>query len=157
VSQPITVRVYKYDGTEHRRWAASLKSRENNLLILDATFEEEITHDLLGTIELGTHSLEYYWLDRWYNVFRFTDLNGNLRSFYCNINVPPTFDGEMLSYVDLDIDVLVDADYSFRVLDLEEFEENAVRYDYSTEVHDNAHRALAELIALIEKRQFPFD
>ena len=153
----ITVRVLKYDGVEHRRWSASLLSQDNDLLVLDAKFEEEINHDLLGTIELGTVSLEYYWLNRWYNVFRFSSPAGILRNYYCNVNVPPTFDGGLLTYIDLDIDILVAADLSYRILDLEEFEENATRYGYSDDVKANAHKALDDLISLIENRQFPFD
>jgi uncharacterized protein len=155
--EPITVITRKYDGTEHRRWAATLLRQEGSLLTLDAKFAEEVRHDLLGTIELGTLSLEYYWLDRWYNVFRFSEPSGKLRNYYCNVNVPPTFDGSMLSYIDLDIDILVEADLSYRVLDLEEFEENAVRYRYPDEVKQNAQRALSELITLIDGRQFPFN
>jgi len=155
--KPITVRACKYNGDEHRRWPATLLRREGPLLILDARFEEEIQHDLLGTIALGTTSVEYYWLDRWYNVFRFTEPSGTLRNYYCNINVPPTFDGAVLSYIDLDIDILVGTDFTYRVLDLEEFEQNAPRYGYSREVKQNTASALAELISLIESRQFPFD
>ena len=129
----------------------------SSLLVLDAAFDEEIEHDLLGTIASGTISTEYYWLDRWYNVFRFSDESRNLKSFYCNVNMPPRFDGRILSYVDLDIDVLVKPDYSYQVLDLEDFEENARRYNYPIEVQDNAHGALAELISLIEARAFPFN
>ena len=156
-SQPVTVQVLKYDGVEHRRWAATLLRQEGTLLILDAKFEAEVRHDLLGTIELGTLSLEYYWLDRWYNVFRFSDPAGKLRNYYCNVNVPPLFDGAVLSYVDLDIDILVEADLSYRVLDLEEFDENAARYRYSDAVKANAHQAVSELIDLIKHRRFPFD
>lgn len=154
---PITVRALKYDGVEHRRWSAALLRQEDSLLLLDAKFEEEVQHDLLGTIALGTISLEYYWLDRWYNVFRFSDPAGPLRNYYCNVNIPPTFDGSVLSYIDLDIDILVNADLSYRVLDLDEFEENATKYGYSPGVREQAHRALSDLISLIESRRFPFD
>lgn len=157
MSRSISVRVLKYDGVEHRRWSASLLRQDRDLLVLDAKFEEEIQHDLLGTIELGTVSLEYYWLNRWFNVFRFSSPSGVLRNYYCNVNVPPTFDGDLLTYIDLDIDILVAADLSYRILDLEEFEENATRYGYSNDVKANAHQALDDLISLIEKRQFPFD
>jgi protein associated with RNAse G/E len=155
--ETIKVRVFKYDGVQHRQWPATILRQEGTLVVLDAKFEEETQHDFLGTIALGTTSVEYYWLDRWYNVFRFSDPGGTLRNYYCNINVPPTFDGQVLSYIDLDIDILVDTDFSFRVLDLEEFEQNAARYGYPKDVRLNAKRALRELIALIESRHFPFD
>jgi uncharacterized protein len=153
----IIVSVRKYDGREHRRWNARLAKREESLLILDAVFEEEIEHDLLGTIALGTVSTEYYWLDRWYNVFRFSDNNGRLKNFYCNINQPPAFDGSVLSYIDLDIDVFVAPDLTYKILDLDDFEANARMFVYPEDVQAHAHGALKELTELIEARAFPFN
>ncbi|MGI9165842.1 MAG: DUF402 domain-containing protein [Pyrinomonadaceae bacterium] len=152
----ITVRACKYDGSEHRRWPAKVLRQEGTLLVLDAKFDQEIQHDLLGTIALGTTSIEYYWLDRWYNIFRFAQPSGELRSYYCNVNVPPTFDGQVLSYVDLDIDILVEPDFSYRIVDLEDFELNANLYRYPSGIQTGAKRALKELVTLIETRSFPF-
>ena len=149
--------MHKYDGREHRRWPARLAKREGSLLILDAVFENEIEHDLLGTIARGTVSTEYYWLDRWYNVFRFSNKDGKLQNFYCNVNQPPSFDGHVLSYIDLDIDVLVAPDLTYKILDLDDFEANARAYTYPEDVQANAHTALHELLKLIEARAFPFD
>lgn len=152
----ITVRACKYDGSEHRTWPATILRQEGTLLVLDAKFDQEIQHDLLGTIALGTTSIEYYWLDRWYNIFRFAEPTGELRNYYCNVNFPPTFDGRVLSYIDLDLDILLEADFSYRIVDLEDFELNAERYGYSTEIQTGARRALKELLKLIETRSFPF-
>ena len=127
------------------------------MIVLDAKFEEHIEHDLLGTIPIGTLSTEFYWLDRWYNIFRFRDADLNLKRFYCNINMPPRLDGQILSYVDLDIDVLVEPDFSYRILDLEDFEENARHYNYPSDVQHEAHCAVDELIGLVQTRAFPFD
>lgn len=156
-AKPVEVCACKYDGREHRRWTAQLVKQEGSLLILDAKFPDEVIHDLLGTIAAGTHSLEYYWLDRWYNIFRFAQPNGELRNYYCNVNVPPTFDGETLTYVDLDMDILIRPDFSYNLLDLEEFETNAVRYSYPAEVQTNAQDAVNELLRMIRTRAFPFD
>jgi protein associated with RNAse G/E len=156
-SEAILVSVRKYDGVEHRRWPAQIARIEGSLLVLDAVFENEIEHDLLGTISSGTISTEYYWLDRWYNVFRFSDPDGRLKNFYCNVNQPPVFDGDVLSYIDLDIDVLVAPDLTYKILDVEDFEENAKRYDYPNDVLANARQALTEVIELIESRAFPFN
>lgn len=147
----------KYDGREHRRWTARIAKNEGSLLILDAVFDEEIRHDLLGTIASGTISTEYYWLDRWYNVFRFSDPALQLKNYYCNINEPPRFDGRKLSYIDLDIDVLVAPDLTYQILDMDDFEENATRFSYPEEVQAQARQAVAELTGLIESRSFPFN
>ena len=152
----VEVQAYKYDGTLHRNWGAELIHREGSLVVLDAKFPNEIVHELLGTIASGTQSLEYYWLDRWYNVFRFAQPDGKLRNYYCNVNVPAKFDGETLSYVDLDLDILVDPDFSYRVLDVEDFARNAELYGYTEEVQANARQALDALVSMIETRAFPF-
>ena len=152
----ILIRTYKYDGAQHRSWKAKVIHDEFPLLVLDAVFDEDIDHSLLGKIASGTVSTEYYWLDRWYNVFRFSDPDQNLKSFYCNVNLPPTFDGQVLEYVDLDIDVLVQPDLSYQVLDLDDFEQNAKLYSYPVEIRDNAHRALDDLLELVKQRAFPF-
>jgi protein associated with RNAse G/E len=146
----IVVRVLKFDGAEHRTWPARVAEQVGPLIVLDAVFDEEIRHDLLGTISSGTISKEYYWLDRWYNVFRFSDAQRT--RFYCNITQPPAFEGSVLSYVDLDIDVLVESDFSYQVLDLEDFE----AYRYPEAVKQGAREALDELVTLVETRSFPF-
>jgi len=159
VSAPnqVTVRVLKYDGIEYRRWIARVLKRDGSLQVLDAEFEHDVQHHLLGEIRRGTPTVEYYWLDRWYNIFRFLNDDGSTRLYYCNINMPPAFDGPLLRYVDLDIDILVEPDLSYQVLDLDEFEVNAARYQYSQEVKTQARVAVEELISIIGKREFPFD
>lgn len=154
--QAITVRVLKYDGAEHRRWNACLAQRQGSLIVLDAEFEFEVQHHLLGDIQHGTRTIEYYWLDRWYNVFRFLRTDDSTRLYYCNVNMPPQLESDVLTYIDLDIDILVQPDFSYQVLDHEEFAANAARYGYSEDTKRQAEAAVAELIKMIEARQFPF-
>ncbi|GAC1398652.1 MAG: DUF402 domain-containing protein [Pyrinomonadaceae bacterium] len=153
----VNVESCKSDGRVHRTWAAHLIVQTASLIILDGFFETEIRHPLLGTIARGTRSLEFYWTTRWYSVFRFHEPDGHLRNFYCNINQPPEFDGAKLRFVDLDIDILVLPDMSFRVLDEDEFAANAARFNYSDDVRANILNAINELKQIIAARHFPFD
>ncbi|HET6861888.1 MAG TPA: DUF402 domain-containing protein [Pyrinomonadaceae bacterium] len=151
------VKVLKYDGTEHRNWRARLAAHEGELIVLDATFAEEVQHDLLGQIASGTISTEYYWLNRWYNIFRFSEPNGRLLSFYCNVNLPPELTGQTLTYVDLDIDILVKPNFAYQILDTEDFEANIERYGYTHEVQAGVENATHELVELIKAQSFPFN
>lgn len=155
-SNELIVRVLKHDGREHRRWRGRIAKHEASLIVLNAEFDVDVSHRLLGEIKRGTRLIEYYWLDRWYNVFRFLRDDGSTRLYYCNINQPPTLDGQVLTYIDLDIDVLVQPDYSYQVLDLDEFETNSEAYGYSAEEKANAAGAVEELTGMIQFRQFPF-
>lgn len=154
--EQITVRVLKYDGSEYRRWNATIAQREGPMIVLDAEFESDVHHYLLGDIPRGTRTIEYYWLDRWYNVFQFLDHKVGTRLYYCNVGAPPTIDGRVLSYVDLDIDILVRPDLSYQLLDLEEFESNARRWNYSDETRRQALASVTRLVSMIEGHQFPF-
>ena len=153
---PVLVRACKYDGRLHRQWPARLLRHEEPLIVVAGVFSQAVHHPQLGLIARGTMSTEYFWTDRWYNVFRFAAPDGQLCSFYCNINLPPRFDGRTLTFVDLDIDVLVAPDFSYRILDEDEFAAHARRYQYPPAVRRGTRRALAQLLALITARSFPF-
>ena len=155
-SDQITVRVLKFDGTEHRGWNARVTRREGPLIVLDGEFENDVQHHLLGDIRCGTRTIEYYWIDCWYNVFQFLESDSSTRLFYCNVNAPPTLADGVLSYVDLDIDILVQPDLSYEIIDLDEFEKNAQLLGYDDQTKQQAHSAQDELISMIETRQFPF-
>jgi protein associated with RNAse G/E len=155
-SRSIIVRVFKYDGTAYRQWSARLANHEGSLLTLDAEFDTDVQHPSLGTITRGTRMVEYYWLDRWYCIFRFLNSEGGTSLYYCNINSPPTFTGDALRYVDLDIDIVVRPDFSYELLDLDEFETNAELFKYPEDIKRAARTATDELISMIERREFPF-
>lgn len=153
----VTINSRKYDGKLHRSWKAKLIERDSSLFEFVGKFEKEISHSHLGVIGRGTVSYEFYWLERWYNVFRFHESDGSLRNFYCNINMPPKFENGILDYVDLDLDIVVWKDFSRQILDADEFEANSRKYLYSDELREKVRDSLNELISMIDKRIFPFD
>jgi protein associated with RNAse G/E len=156
--EEISVRSFKHGGRPHRTWRARLETRAGSLIVLDAFFDEEVRHPILGIIEAGTLSKEFFWTDRWYSVFRFGAPPGDgLLNFYCNVNTPARLEGGMLSFTDLDIDLLVRPDLSYSILDEDEFERHAEIYSYPSEYRVRAREALEELVSLVEGRQFPFN
>ena len=157
MNEQITINSRKFDGKIHRSWKCKLVERKDSLLVFVGEFVEEVSHPKLGLIRRGTVSYEYYWLDRWFNVFRFHEPEGDLRNFYCNINLPPKFQDGVLDYIDLDIDVLVWTDFSFEILDLKEFEENAEVFNYTDELKLKVQETQHELLTMLKKRDFPFD
>jgi protein associated with RNAse G/E len=156
-SGKITINSLKYDGTVRRSWQAGLVTEEKELLVAVGVFSDAVRHTDLGLIEKGTISFEYFWLDRWYNVFRFVEPDGRHRNYYCNIAMPPSFDGATLNFIDLDIDVVVWADGTREVLDREDFAANVISLRYPDDVIQNAEGALAELLSVIDREEFPFN
>lgn len=156
VGSEILVQSCKQDGRVRRSWPARVERASGTLFVLEGVFEEEVRHPLIGTIEAGTVSTEFFWTDRWYSVFRFQTPAGRLFKFYCNLNTPPKLNEGALTFIDLDVDVLVEPDYSYTVLDVEEFERHAELYRYPQLYRTRVREALAELFLMIEAREFPF-
>ena len=155
-SRQITINALKYDGELRRSWEAGLIREGPDLIVAVGVFEQSVRHNDLGLIQQGTVSFEYFWPERWYNVFRFHEPDGRFRNFYCNISMPPTFSDRVLDYVDLDIDVVIWADLRYEVLDRDDFERNRSRYRYPPDIVKKVHDSLDELTDEIANRQFPF-
>jgi uncharacterized protein len=151
----ITINSRAYDGTIKRSWKADLLEYRDSLLVLVGRFDMAVEHSDLGYIKNGTVSYEYYWLDRWYNVFRFHEPSGELKNYYFNINMPPEFADDVLDYVDLDIDVLVQPDCTYSVLDREDYERNSVVFGYSDDLKVKVEETLGALLQSIEERKVP--
>jgi len=156
-STDITVNARSFDNSIRKTWKAELLEHSHGLIVLKGIFGFDIDHAEIGLIRRGTASYEYFWPGRWYNVFRFHDPDGSFRCFYCNVTMPPVFDGSILEYIDLDIDILLGRDGMARILDEDEFHDNAAIYNYLAEVKANAAQAVADLTRMIGGREFPFD
>jgi uncharacterized protein len=149
----VVINSLRFDGSVKRTWNCDLLETSDTAMIFAGVFEQDVRHSRLGLIRRGTISREYYWLDRWFNVFEFRELDGSFRNFYCNINMPPTFIDGLLEYVDLDVDVVVWADGRIEVLDIDEFEASA----FPPTIKERVENTLEALLAMIHRRDWPFD
>ena len=137
-----TINARKFDGTLNRTWKCELLEQKESLYLFKGIFEKEVNHVDIGLIRRGTFSYEYYWLDCWFNVFKFYEPSGEFKCFYCNINLPPIISNYILDYVDLDLDILVDKDSSYKILDEEEFQFNIKKFNYSQELIKNVRSSV---------------
>lgn len=153
----VAINSRKFNGSIGKSWTCELTERTGDLLVFVGQFDREVNHEHLGLIKSGTISYEYYWLNRWYNVFRFHEPDGTFRNYYCNINMPPTFEDGVLDYVDLDIDILVSDDWTYQIVDSDEFEANALKHGFSDDLRTRATEAVGDLIEMIKQHKFPFD
>jgi protein associated with RNAse G/E len=101
--------------------------------------------------------IEIYFKDRWYNVWHICEQKSNRNKIYSNICIPAVMEGNVLEWVDLDLDFRVHMDGSIKLLDEEEFEQNARQFGYPGWVVENARAACDEVVNLFETAEFPFD
>lgn len=105
--------------------------------------------------ETGDHFTEYFYTDRWHNIFQIhSGQTGALKGWYCNIARPATISEERVAAEDLILDVWVQPDGSYQILDEDEF---AADHTLDQQTREDALRALGILLAQIAARQPPFD
>ncbi len=97
-------------------------------------------------------SLEYLPLDRPYNIVSFFTPDGAIHQHFCNVLTSPQLADGVLSYVDLDLDVIVLPDGTHRVDDRDELERNARVLRYPPHLVSLAESAVRDLVRLVEER-----
>ena len=105
---------YEYEGT--------LLSRDDHTIVLEALFDRDDMPFMDVVFKTGDRFVEYYYTDRWYNIFVIHDRDdGRVKGWYCNIGKPAVFEDGTVSYIDLALDLWVSTGGVQTVLDEDEF------------------------------------
>ncbi|MDJ0922913.1 MAG: DUF402 domain-containing protein [Acidimicrobiia bacterium] len=75
---------------------------------------------------------------------------------YLNVGTPPQWDGDRMTQIDLDLDVVRYLDGSVEVLDGDEFSHHQVKYEYLDDVVSAALSATERAVELLKSRAEPF-
>lgn len=145
----------KHDGSFHRSWEQNyLLHYENGILIggNDQTIVTEQNGKQWRTFE---PALFYFNQQNWFNIVII--FRNEIFFYYCNICSPFKCVNNELHYTDYDIDVIVDHDYSYKIIDEEEYEENLLKYKYPLSYQKEIIKGKNELIMMVEKNQSPFN
>jgi uncharacterized protein len=106
---------YEYEGV--------ILSRDEDSIVLEALFDRADMPFMDVVFKTGDRFVEYYYTDRWYNIFVIHDRDdGTVKGWYCNIGRPAVMKDSVVSYVDLALDLWVSVDGIQTVLDEDEFE-----------------------------------
>ena len=106
----------EYEGDELDRNASFIK--------LEALFTRDDMPFMDVVFKKGDRFVEYYYFDRWYNIFAIYDRDDRqIKGWYCNVGMPAVIEDDVVSYVDLALDLWVSVDGKQTVLDEDEFED----------------------------------
>ena len=138
----ITVQKKNPAGEVTYEYQGLLLSQEQNTVVLEALFDRDDMPFMDVVFKRGDRFVEYYYTDRWYNIFVIHDRDdGLIKGWYCNIGKPAVFEDSTVSYIDLALDLWVSTSGEQAVLDEEEFE----ALELNDELRAGARRALEEL------------
>ena len=149
----ITVHKLDHICKEKIAYTGEVIERNETRVVLEARFSRERMELGYVTLTPGDRFVEYFYSDRWYNVFVIYDAaDGAFKGWYCNITRPARIEGGHIWAEDLALDYFVQPSGREFVLDEDEFA--ALRI--SAEETAAARAALAELQRLAARREGPF-
>ena len=138
----ITIIKQDYLGHDVWEYSGSLVQRHKNKIVIEAYFDREETPVDKLILREGDRFVETYFLDKWFNIYEIQNQeNWELMAWYCNISYPAKLFNKILTYRDLELDLLVYPDGRQKVLDITEFE----ALPLTNQVRVKALQALKEL------------
>jgi len=138
--------VWSYEGEE--------VERGDQHIILNAFFNRDDRDDGYFVWQRNDRFLEWYYTDRWYNVFKIHDRDTDaIRGWYCNISRPAVITDFLVYADDLELDVFVSPAGEIILKDEAEF--NAL--DISAEDRARALEAADAIRQLAAAKTPPFD
>jgi len=138
--------VWSYEGEE--------VERGDQHIILNAFFNRDDRDDGYFVWQRNDRFLEWYYTDRWYNVFKIHDRDTDaIRGWYCNISRPAVITDFLVYADDLELDVFVSPAGEITLKDEAEF--NAL--DISAEDRARALEAADAIRQLAAAKTPPFD
>jgi len=151
----ITVLKRNLQGDETWRYTGVLLDNADGCVNLEAGFNRDDLHFMGIILKKGDRFVEWFYTDRWYNIFEIHDRDDDdvIKGWYCNIGLPMVFEADdQISYVDLALDLWVEENGAQTVLDEDEFEAQ----ELTPELREKSLAALEELKRLFEKGRPPF-
>lgn len=149
----VTVRKLDHEGREVIAYSGRVLRRSEHAIALRTAWDRAPLDLGFVTLEPDDRWTEYFYSDRWYNIFEIRGSGGRLKGWYCNIIRPARINADEMAAEDLALDLWVEPDGSTQVLDRDEF---AV-LPLTSEEREAAQRALEELKTMVMRKAPPFD
>lgn len=149
----ITVHKYNHAGEHILQYAGEIIESGPTWVNLRAVFEREADLGFV-TFRPGDVFIEWFYTDRWYNIFQIYDGDTQrLKGWYCNISRPAVITDTDVRADDLELDVFVTPNGTVLLLDEKEF----TAMNPSVDERIAALRAVETIRRCVVGREAPFD
>ena len=154
VSTRVTVHKLSTAGAIVVTYPATLVERLPDGVRLEAEWTRPTLALGYTTFAAGDRFIEWFYFDRWYNIFEVHAVDGRLKGWYCNIAEPAIFNDAVITCRDLLLDVWITPHGASLLLDEDEFDAD----DWlDAAIRARARQAVADVLALVAARRVPFD
>ncbi|KKU83270.1 hypothetical protein A2973_01675 [Candidatus Gottesmanbacteria bacterium RIFCSPLOWO2_01_FULL_49_10] len=149
----IILKALRHDGTLKRTWTSYLERKIDKEIVCYTKTPLYVMFPSGERKRFPYQTREYFFQDTWFNVLE-QHINGTISHWYVNIASPPTFQDNSLSYIDYDLDFVIQPDYSITEEDRDEFDLNKAYYpiDHRIEIE----KAIKDIRKRTQQRLYPF-
>lgn len=157
VGELIDIVSFKHGKNFHRKWQGSKVLSSDDVLIV-SNYQPKVT-EADGRIHTYPGlSIALFYPEEWWNIVMIYRYNSRLVSYYCNIASPFQVDEDShsIAYIDYDIDLIVQPNRNFKVVDENEFVENRQKYYYPNSISERVELAVQQLSSRVKQGLEPF-
>lgn len=149
----ITVIKTDHTGKEVWRYEGMPIETATSYVILEAYFNIDDRDDGYFIWRRGDRFVEYFYADRWYNIFEIHDVDDNrIKGWYCNFARPALISEAQIVSDDMELDLFVYPDGRTLLRDKDDFEALPVDAQEKSQVR----AALDDLMQRIQQAAPPF-
>ncbi|AKX34531.1 uncharacterized protein associated with RNAses G and E [Spiroplasma litorale] len=136
-----TVHAYKHNGNLYRSWENIKISEDSTDEMLIVINKDVVITEINGRKWKTTEpALWFFFPNEWYNIICMFKEKGI--NYYCNVASPYLLEDNTIKYIDYDLDLKVFNDFSYKILDLREFNRNRIKWNYSREIVENVWESI---------------
>ncbi len=155
IGKDVILHSYKHDKTIHRVWKHETIIENNDDYLVLANKRTKVVEANGRFWYTREPSVAVFFKHHWYNVIGI--IKADNIYFYCNLSSPVLCDDEAIKYIDYDLDIKVNPDFTYKLLDYNEFKRHRREMDYPEDLDEILFAELEDLKKRIHNRDLPFD
>ena len=154
VGNKLTIHCYKHNGKIDRISGEAIVLDETDEYLVCANNKVKLIENDGRSHRTKEIAILFFYKKEWYNILAQLKKYGLF--YYCNIASPYIIDGNIIKYIDYDLDLRIFPDGNFKVLDKNEYRYHKITMRYSDEIDVIVQDSLNKLIDNKNNNAFPF-
>ena len=150
----LVIHCYKHNGKIDRISGEAIVLDETDEYLVCANNKVKLTENDGRSHRTKEIAILFFYKKSWFNILAQLKKYGLF--YYCNIASPYIIDGNIIKYIDYDLDLRIFPDGSFKVLDKNEYRYHKITMRYSDDIDLIVQDSLNNLINMKEHGIFPF-
>jgi len=154
IGDRLTIHCYKHNGLLYQTSSEATVIEVTDEMLVCADQNTKITEEDGRSYRTKQPAVLIFYKNKWFNILGQLKKHGLF--YYCNIATPYLIDGNIIKYIDYDLDLRVFPDGGFRILDRNEYAYHKKLMNYPKEIDIIVKSELNELIEMKRKNEGPF-